>query len=184
MNRNLSKSGLIILIIAVLPVFFLYCKKEELKVDLIYSFPIGDVEGIIDYDLIEFDRDITKDGKGSIRISTEIPIVVRLYKLDNPDIHDLTLIYKAFVKTKGLRGNVFLEMRITFEKTIQIARGMASKISSDTEFTEIDTIFFLKKRHFPESVELNLVIEGRGTVWIDDIRLYKGPLTFLRAREF
>lgn len=36
--------------------------------------------------------------------------------------------------------------------------------------------FFLQKGENPDNVKLNLVIEGKGTVWIDDIHLYKGPL--------
>jgi len=34
----------------------------------------------------------------------------------------------------------------------------------------------LKKGQKPELVKLNLVITGKGTVWIDDIKLIRGPL--------
>jgi hypothetical protein len=38
------------------------------------------------------------------------------------------------------------------------------------------TPFFLKKGENPENVKLNLVVDGVGTVWIDDIQLIRGPL--------
>jgi hypothetical protein len=40
-----------------------------------------------------------------------------------------------------------------------------------------ETPFFLKPGENPDNVKLNLVIEGKGTVWIDDISLVKGPLS-------
>jgi hypothetical protein len=39
-----------------------------------------------------------------------------------------------------------------------------------------ETPFFLKKGENPDNVKLNLVINGKGTAWIDDIRVLKGPL--------
>lgn len=158
--------------------------REELPVELLYRFPADDLANTIDRELIEFDPDISFDNNGSIKIIADAPVIVRLFEIEDLNIHDMTLIYKAYVRTRGLKGNVFLEMRVTFHDRIRLARGLKSMIRTDKNFTEIDTIFFLKKNHFAESISLNLVIEGRGTVWIDDLRLYKGPLTFLRAREF
>jgi hypothetical protein len=34
----------------------------------------------------------------------------------------------------------------------------------------------VKKGENPDNVKLNLVINGKGTPWIDDIRLLKAPL--------
>ena len=33
-----------------------------------------------------------------------------------------------------------------------------------------------KEGENPDNVKLNLVINGKGTAWIDDIRVLKGPL--------
>ncbi len=165
-------------------IILISCRKEPLEVELLFRYPLDSTEGMIDAEYAEFDENVSRDGKGSIKITAEDPVIIRLYEIKEPKIHNLTLIYKAYARTKGLKGNVFLEMRVSFKQAKQIVRGLASKIKEDEDFTEIDTIFFLKKGHYPESVELNLVIEGSGTVWIDDIRIFKGPLTFLRAREF
>ncbi len=47
-----------------------------------------------------------------------------------------------------------------------------------TNWTTMETPFFLKKGENPDNIKLNLVIKGKGTVWIDDIRLLKAPLSF------
>jgi hypothetical protein len=39
-----------------------------------------------------------------------------------------------------------------------------------------ETPFFLKKGENPDNVKINLVVNGKGSVWIDDIRLVKAPL--------
>jgi hypothetical protein len=40
----------------------------------------------------------------------------------------------------------------------------------------VETPFFLKRGEKPDNVKLNVVINGTGTVWIDDVKLLKGPL--------
>ena len=39
----------------------------------------------------------------------------------------------------------------------------------------MEIMFILEKGQNPDNVKLNLVIEGKGTVWIDDILILKGP---------
>lgn len=47
-------------------------------------------------------------------------------------------------------------------------------LSGTTDWTTQETEFFLKAGENPDNVKLNLVINGSGTVWIDEIRLLKG----------
>jgi hypothetical protein len=49
-------------------------------------------------------------------------------------------------------------------------------LTGTTNWTTEETPFFLKKGENPDIVKLNLVINGKGTAWIDDIRLLKAPL--------
>jgi len=49
-------------------------------------------------------------------------------------------------------------------------------LTGTTDWTTEETPFFLRKGENPDNVKLNLVINGKGTAWIDDIRLLKGPL--------
>jgi hypothetical protein len=44
------------------------------------------------------------------------------------------------------------------------------------DWTTQETPFFLQKGQKPEVIKLNVVINGQGTVWVDEIALLKGPL--------
>ena len=105
------------------------------------------------------------------------PTVIRLFETGDIDIEDARLIYQAKVRTEGVQGQVFLEMWCHFPgKGEFFSRGLQSPVSGTTEWTSVETPFFLQKGENPDNVKLNLVIDGTGTVWIDDIRLIKGPL--------
>ena len=46
-----------------------------------------------------------------------------------------------------------------------------------TEWTSQEIPFFLKKGENPDDIRLNLLIKGKGTVRMDDIRFLKGSCT-------
>ncbi len=58
------------------------------------------------------------------------------------------------------------------------SRNPQAAASGTSNWTSISTPFFLKRGENPDNIRLNLVVEGKGTVWIDDIRLVEGPLEF------
>ena len=49
-----------------------------------------------------------------------------------------------------------------------------SRVISELRFT-ISDFRRIARWMNPSDVKLNLVIEGKGTVWIDDVRLLAGP---------
>ena len=55
-------------------------------------------------------------------------------------------------------------------------RNLQSPLTGTMNWTSVEALFFLKKGENPDNVKLNVLINGKGTVWIDDIRLMKGPL--------
>jgi hypothetical protein len=56
------------------------------------------------------------------------------------------------------------------------SRGLMTPLSGSTDWTTQETPFFLKGGENPDNIKLNVVIDGKGTVWIDDIQLLKGTL--------
>jgi len=74
-------------------------------------------------------------------------------------------------------GQAFLEMWCSFEgKGEYFSRGLQTLVTSDTDWSDTETIFYLKEGENPNNMKLNLVVNGSGTVWIDDIKLVKHPL--------
>jgi hypothetical protein len=87
------------------------------------------------------------------------------------------LIYKAKLKTKDVQGKVYLEMWCSFPGLGEFfSRSLNSPLSGTVDWTTIETPFFLKKGQKPELIKLNVVINGQGILWIDDISLVKVPL--------
>jgi hypothetical protein len=135
------------------------------------------MEGIITQSGVEIDKGISSDVNGSLKITATGPTVVRLFELGDIDIENARLIYQARVRTEGIEGQVYLEMWCHFPgKGEFFSRGLQTPLTGTTNWTTEETPFFLKKGENPDNVKLNLVINGKGTAWIDDIRVLKGPL--------
>jgi hypothetical protein len=141
------------------------------------SFPLDDMEGLITQTDVQIDKQISSDGNGSLRIEATKPVTIRLFQTDDIDIENARLIYQAKVKTENVEGQVFLEMLCHFPgKGDFFSRGLMTPLSGSTDWTTQETPFFLRSGENPDNIKLNLVIDGKGTVWIDDIRLLQGPL--------
>jgi len=158
--------------------------REPLPKQLLRRFPLDSLNGVLDKQVLFFAPGISHDGRGSLEIRCAQPGIYRLFRVNKPPIEGVTLIYKAFVRSRELQGEAMLEMRVKIHDKLYYSRGKLKKISGTSEFTELDTLFFLKRDHLPDFIQLNVVVNGTGTIWVDDIRLYAGPLTFLRAKEF
>jgi hypothetical protein len=152
------------------------CSQPEQQVVQLKRFPLDSLQGIPGQNEIHFDREISSDGKGSVRVTASQPTVIRLFEVRDIEIEEARLIYQARLRTEGIDGHVYLEMWCHFPGRGEFfSRGLQSPLSGTTDWTTEETPFFLKKGENPDYVKLNLVINGRGTAWIDDIRLLKGP---------
>ena len=153
------------------------CSKQPAQVTDLKMYPVDSLEGIITQSGVQFDKDISSDRKGSLRITATEPAIVRLFEVGDIDVENARLIYQAKVRTENVEGKVYLEMWCHFPgKGEFFSRGLQTPLTGTTEWTTEETPFFLQKGENPDNVKLNLVIDGKGTAWIDDIRLLKAPL--------
>jgi len=125
---------------------------------------------------IAADKDTKSQGSGSIRISTLWPTTICLGELSDLDVENATLVYRANVKSEKLEGQAFLEMWCHFGGGQYFSRGLNSVIAGTSDWKTLETPFFLQKGQKPEKVTLNIVVNGKGTVWINEARLVKEPL--------
>lgn len=124
---------------------------------------------------IETDLDVKTEGKGSIRITTKHPTTICIGEVTGLDVENARLIYKADVKT-SLNGHAFLEMWAHVGTGQYFSKGVNDPIKDNSDWRSIQTPFIFQKGQNPEKVTLNLVINGIGTVWIDNVVLAKVPL--------
>jgi len=112
-----------------------------------------------------------------VKMIANSPTTFKLFETGPIDVDNARLIYKAEVRTDNVKGQAFLEMWCSFPgKGEFFSRGLQNPMSGTNGWTSVETPFFLKKGEKPDNVKLNVVVDGTGTVWIDDIKLMKGPL--------
>lgn len=117
------------------------------------------------------DTEIKQEGGGSVRISTAWPTTVCLGDMHVPSIENAKLVYQAKVKTDELEGTAFFEMWCHVGGGQYFSRNLDSAVTGTTGWTTMQTPFYLKAGQHAERVTLNIVINGKGAVWVDDVRL-------------
>jgi hypothetical protein len=125
--------------------------------------------------IIQTDTQMKTEGKGSIKITTQWPTTICLGEVTGLNVENAKLVYKAKVKS-DLDGSAFLEIWAHVNGGQYFSRGMNDVVSQKTDWKIIQTPFLFQKGQKPDKVTLNLIINGKGTVWIDDIVLSKEPL--------
>lgn len=124
---------------------------------------------------IESDAKVKIEGAGALKITTRWPTTVFLGEVDGLDIENAKLVYAAKVRSE-LDGTAFLEMWAHVDGGQYFSRGMNDVVSGKTDWKTIQAPFMFQAGQKPDKVSLNLVINGKGTVWIDDIVLSRAPL--------
>jgi hypothetical protein len=151
--------------------------KKEIATSELKQYSLDSTEGVLTQSGVTIDRQISSDGSGSLRINAAEPTTVRLFETGDVDIENARLVYQAQLRTANVEGQVYLEMWCSFPGRGEFfSRDLATPLRGTTEWSTEQTPFILKAGENPDNVKLNLVINGKGTVWIDDIRLIKGAL--------
>lgn len=124
---------------------------------------------------IQTDASVKTEGRGSIKITTLHPTTICLGHVLGLDVEEATLICTARVKSE-LDGTVFLEMWAHVDGGRYFARGLNDTVEGRRDWTSIQAPFRFQKGQRPDKVVVNIVVNGTGTVWVDDLRLAKAPL--------
>ena len=151
---------------------FIGCSPAVTSEEVLFEAPIDDLSGVLTRSGVELDTQISSDGSGSIKIIADGPTTVRLFEVADIDVDDARLAYRARLRTEGVQGKVYLEMWCRFPGGGEFfSRALDSPVSGSTEWVSQETPFFLEKNQKPDLVKLNLVIDGSGTVWVDEVKL-------------
>jgi hypothetical protein len=163
-------------VVVALAIMLCGCLTGQVAVAELKSFPTDTIDGVITRTDVTIDKDVSSTGKGSVKMTANEPRTVRLFETGPIDVDNARLIYKAKLRTENVKGQAYLEMWCSFPgKGEFFSRGLQNPVSGTNEWTTVETPFFLKSGEKPDNVKLNVVINGTGTVWIDDVKLLKGP---------
>jgi hypothetical protein len=121
------------------------------------------------------DATVKVEGRASVKITTLWPTTVCLAEVTGLNVDEAKLVFTAKAKTE-LEGGAFLEMWVQVGGGQYFSKGMNDPVTGKSDWKTIQTPFMLQKGQQPEKVTLNVVINGKGTIWIDDMVLSKEPL--------
>ena len=111
-------------------------------------------------------------GKTRLVFDLDGPVQHSLFALNNParlviDVEDARLAYRARVRSEEILGQAYLEMWCQISGRGEFfSRSLHSPLKGTTEWTSQETPFFLEKNQNPDSIKLNIVIDGSGAVWV------------------
>ena len=111
----------------------------------------------------------------AIKVTVQWPTIISLGEVTGLNIDDAKLIYTAKVKTDLEAGTAFLEMWVDVNGRQYFSRGMNDAVGKKTDWKTIGTPFILQKGQKATKATLNLIINGHGTVWVNDAVLAKEP---------
>jgi hypothetical protein len=169
---------LVILGCALIAGLMMFCHKTSIGEFVVKKYPCDSLEGLIRLSGIEVDNKVKSEGKASLKISLTEPAVIPLFETGDLDVEEAALVYQAKLRTEGVQGRVYLEMWCHFEgKGEFFSRGLDFPLSGTNNWSNMEIPYILKAGENPDNVKLNIVGEGTGTVWVDDIRLVKRPLS-------
>jgi hypothetical protein len=124
---------------------------------------------------IQTDTEVKTEGKGSVKITTQWPTTICLGEVSGLGVENAKLVYRAKVKSE-LVGIAFLEMWAHVGGAQYFSKGMNDPITGKSDWKSMAVPFMFQKGQRPDKVTLNIVINGRGTVWVDEVVLSKEPL--------
>lgn len=162
MNRILTTLAVVVIITGI------SIKAEDLKkLSLDDSSTIGLT--------IQTDETVKTEGDSSVKITTLSPTSVCIGEVSGINVDDAKLTFKAKVKT-DIEGSAYLELWVKIDGKSYFSKGLDNMVSGKSKWKTVQTTFMLQKGQKAENAVLNIVISGKGTVWIDDAVLTKGVL--------
>ena len=152
------------------------CSKAPAPAVELKHYSLDSLEGLISRSNVALDHQVVSEGSSALRIEAAGPMTVRLFETGDIDVEDARVDYQARVRTRDVDGRVYLEMWCQFaSKGEFFSRGLQSSLSGTADWATLQTPFLLRKGENPDNIKLNLVIEGKGIVWIDELRLSSAP---------
>jgi hypothetical protein len=150
----------------------LACQSSPKPEQVIYTNSLDSAESVLSASGTSLDAATSHDGKGSIRIDSNGPVTIRLAEVEPEAAENAVLIYRAHLRTENLSGKAFLEMWCSIPgKGEFFSRALHAPVSGTTDWVSQETPFFLEKGQRAQTAKLNVVVDGPGTVWVDDVML-------------
>jgi hypothetical protein len=143
--------------------------------------PASEVRRFVVHTFGPSDKPLTVDGvtadQGGWRIEAREKQTVRLFEVPNPGVENCLVVYRARMKTAGLKGRAYLEMWCRLPGQGEFfSKGFYNAVQGTTDWASCEIPFRLEKGQRPDLIKLNVVVEGQETLWIKDVELLRTTL--------
>lgn len=169
---------IIVLSLSFLFPFFNCCKRTE---PVVFIFKVNSLNRVISEHNLIMDNEISYDGLGSIRVESEDSATAYLFIVRDIKLKRVNLKWEAYCKSEDLEGKAFMEIGVQIYSNSWrkydtfIYRG-DEFISKTTNWKKLKVEFLSTENRMISTVQLNLIVKGRGTVWIDQVKLTATPI--------
>lgn len=171
-------NNIIVLSLTLLFLIFNGCKKVE---PLVFIFNANSLNRVISRHNLIMDNEISYDGLGSIRVESEDSVTAYLFVLRDIPLKRANLKWEAYCKSEDLVGKAFMEIGVQIYSKYGkkydtfIHRG-DEFISKTTNWEKLKIEFLNTENRTISTVQLNLIVKGRGKVWIDQVKFTAIPI--------
>jgi len=151
------------------------CGQPPSTETVLFTSSLESLDSVITRTGVSVDEAIRTEGAGSLRVDAAAPTVIRIAEVQPENAEDAVLLYRARLRTRDLSGKAYLEMWCRIPgKGEFFSRGLHSPLTGTSDWASQETLFLLEEGQRADLVKLNLVVDGVGTVWIDDAQLSLG----------
>lgn len=142
------------------------------------SWPLDDLQGLLDTEGLSADATLSADGRASILVDAARPRVVRLVEFTPPpDLENRLLVARARMRPVLRNGRAYLQLWARVPGRDELpGRDLKLAYARTRDFADAGAQVRLEKGLAPDRVRIDLVVEGVGKVWLDDLRLLAEPL--------
>ena len=152
------------------------CGPPQAAETTLFATALDSLGGVISKTGVDLDASIRAEGTASIRIDAEASTTIRIAEVEPVGAEKVVLTYRARLRSRDLSGKAYLEMWCRVPgKGEFFSRGLQSPLTGTSEWVSEETPCFLEEGQRADLVKLNVVVEGTGTVWVDDVRLVSSP---------
>jgi hypothetical protein len=147
---------------------------------LAVSVAVGEVIGELKLDDLSrlgtvIESDVTS-GVTSVSIEAKGPTTICLGELTGLQVDEAQLLYEARVRSALSEGVAYLEMWCHVAGGQYFSRGTNSVVQGKSDWKTLSTPFLLKKGQVADKVVLSVVIQGKGKIWLNDVKLLRKPI--------
>ncbi|MBU0742507.1 hypothetical protein KKA85_04785 [bacterium] len=139
----------------------------------IASFPLDDAEGLLGVgENVGIDAGQSVDGGGSLHVFSNGKTLVNLHEFTPGRIEGDDLILSADMKSEMLGGDTFLDLWIfTADAAPRWIRRLCKDIGRTKDWQAVEVRMPLLPGEAPQKMRTAVYLEGKGHLWIDDLRI-------------